>query len=340
MGTPAPNIAGTFTGTIQEGTGAVITGALSDSGNSATPNTWSITATAAYGTVTINPTTGQWSYDLNDTNAVVKALDPGQTLTDVFTVRLSDPAGADSQVITITIQGNFCFAAGTMLRSESGMVAAETLRVGDRVWTLDRGFQPIRWVGRQDHLAYDMQRDPHLRAVQIRKGVLGSGLPVRDLRLSRQHRVLLRAGFLRQLIGADQALIPVHRLIGLPGISIAPIEEKLSYIHLLFDHHEVVVAEGVGAESLLLGEEVLRSQGQEMGGDLAAIPRDLRARCAPVPARIIPDTATQKRIARRLVALAAGQDLGGRFASAIQPKAANGAGAQPARAAQSALAAL
>ena len=222
-----------------------------------------------------------------------------------------------------------------VLAREGGMVAVENLHAGDRVWTLDRGFQPIRWGGRQDHSAYDLQRDPSLRAVQIRKGALGKGLPLNDLRLSRQHRILLRAGFLRQMMGVEEALIPAHRLIGLPGVSIAPVEENLCYIHLLFDHHEVVVAEGLSAESLLLGDEVLHAQ--EMGSQWDSIPPDLRARCASVPARVIPDAATQKRIAQRLVALAAGQDLGGRFASALPkaaPEAANGAGPKLALAAQ------
>lgn len=41
-----------------------------------------------------------------------------------------------------------CFGAGTRIDTEAGLVAAGRLRPGDRVWTLDAGFQPIRRCAR------------------------------------------------------------------------------------------------------------------------------------------------------------------------------------------------
>ena len=75
----APNITGTSTGSVTEGTGAIIGGDLDDSNPWYPTDAWSITVVGTYGTATINPTTGVWSYDLDDSNPAVVALDIGDT---------------------------------------------------------------------------------------------------------------------------------------------------------------------------------------------------------------------------------------------------------------------
>jgi hypothetical protein len=75
---------------------------------------------------------------------------------------------------------------------------------------------------------------------QTRRGALGRGLPRRDLRVSRQHRLWL-----------DGRLIAAARLIGRPGIARDDRCAPLTYPHLLSDSHEILFAEGAPAESLL-----------------------------------------------------------------------------------------
>ena len=58
-----------------------------------------------YGVFNVD-SSGNWSYDLTETDLAVQALLPGETLTDTVTVTVSDDDGAtDTDVITITITG-------------------------------------------------------------------------------------------------------------------------------------------------------------------------------------------------------------------------------------------
>lgn len=323
MGTSPPVVSGPTTGTVQEGTGVILSGSYTDSSNNNAANTWSISQNASYGTVSINPTTGQLTYDLNDTNAAVHALDPGQTLTDVFKVRVTDDGGTSEQTVTITIQGNFCFCAGTRLRTMKGQIgddhgaidqslggqtAVEDIKIGDMVWTLDRGFQPVRWIGSEQYSKGFLQKNPNKGAVLIGKGALGHGLPERDLYVSRQHRVLVKTKLARRLAGADGALIAAHRLIGMPGIHLAETGGGVHYFHLLFDRHEVVLAEGLPTETLLIGPEIDKICA--VGG---AIPPHLCTARASQPARKIPRAALQKDIAAEMILQATGGNASGPF---------------------------
>src|SRR5690606_6300515 len=93
-----------------------------------------------------------------------------------------------------------CFCRGTLIATRNGEVPVEKLRLGDEVLTLDHGYQPIRWLGSRKLSALALRARPALRPVEIRDGALGAGLPTRDLRLSPQHRVLLRSKVLDRMI--------------------------------------------------------------------------------------------------------------------------------------------
>ncbi|WP_175514120.1 beta strand repeat-containing protein, partial [Oceanisphaera psychrotolerans] len=61
----------------------------------------------SYGSLTLNAD-GSWSYEVDQDNAAVNALAPGQTLTESFNFTVTDQAGAglsDTAVLTITVQG-------------------------------------------------------------------------------------------------------------------------------------------------------------------------------------------------------------------------------------------
>ncbi|WP_119681277.1 putative Ig domain-containing protein [Indioceanicola profundi] len=62
-------------------------------------------AAGSYGTLTVN-SDGSYSYALDNGNAAVQALAPGQTLTEIFTYRLSDGTAGDEQTSTLTITIN------------------------------------------------------------------------------------------------------------------------------------------------------------------------------------------------------------------------------------------
>jgi autotransporter passenger strand-loop-strand repeat protein len=132
-----------------------------------------------------------------------------------------------------------CFAEGTRLRTPRGDVPVERLRVGDEVLTLDGTARPIRWIG---HRHVDCRRHPRPEAVQpirIRRQAFGAGLPVRDLILSPDHALFL-----------EGVLIPVKYLVD--GEIVARMDSAcVTYHHLELDRHDVILAEGLPAETYL-----------------------------------------------------------------------------------------
>ena len=280
----APQIGGDTTGTVEEDSLAVITGTLQDIGflSGTTDDSWMITSAASYGAASIDPSTGVWTYDLDDSNPAVDALDAGDTLTDLFTVRMDDADGGfDTQVVTITITGAPCYRAGTLIATPQGEVPIEDLRIGDWVQTAE-GPACVRWAGCRTVSAAEMEVDASLAPVRIAAGALGPGLPRRDLWVSRQHRMLVASPIVARMTGQAGVLIPAFRLAGLPGIHVDTSVASLAYHHLLLDRHAVLLAEGAPAESLFPGDEL---DDLLDAADLAAIdrvvPRQTWAACAP-----------------------------------------------------------
>jgi hypothetical protein len=66
-------------------------------------------------------------------------------------------------------------------------------------------------------------------------------------------------------------LVPVVKLLSVPGIEIAHDLTEVTYLHLLFDRHEILFADGVEAESLLLGEQARLSLGSPAWAEVVAL---------------------------------------------------------------------
>jgi hypothetical protein len=148
-----------------------------------------------------------------------------------------------------------CFAPGSLIATPDGSVPVEALRPGDHVLTGDGSARPVRWAG--------CSRDPAGfgpgRAVRIRAGALGPGLPARDLTVSRQHRIMVDSPALRRMFGLRRALVPAHALTALAGVEMPRPDGPIAWHHLLLDTHDVVLANGLPCESLWLGEMAFAS---------------------------------------------------------------------------------
>ncbi|MGF3025857.1 Hint domain-containing protein [Methylobacterium aquaticum] len=143
-----------------------------------------------------------------------------------------------------------CFVTGTRIRVlRDGLeaeVAVEDLRVGDRAVTASDALRPIIWIG---HRAIDgngttLHHDQ--QPIHVRAGAFGPGLPARDLRLSPGHPVL---------VGADADnegghLVPIMCLINGTSIVREPVN-AVTYWHVELDAHDILLAEGLPAESYL-----------------------------------------------------------------------------------------
>ncbi len=146
--------------------------------------------------------------------------------------------------------GIACFTPGAMMETAAGPRAIETLQPGDLVLTRDRGLQPIRWIGKRTIPAAELQVDPALHPILFRKGALGPNLPNRDMMVSRQHCMLAEGPRAALYFGEDEVFVRALHMAGQPGI-VQSIAQEVTYLHLMFDHHEVIRADGVWSESFL-----------------------------------------------------------------------------------------
>lgn len=170
-----------------------------------------------------------------------------------------------------------CFARGTLIATERGEVAVEDLRIGDRVLTRDAGAQPVRWIGATTVSAARLDLMPNLRPIRIRAGALGAGLPLRDLVVSPQHRMLVGSRIARRMFGSDEVLVAARHLVGLDGIEVAGDLPEVAYFHLLLDAHHILTANGAPAESLFLGPEARKAVGPAAWREIRALFPDLAA---------------------------------------------------------------
>jgi Hint domain len=135
-----------------------------------------------------------------------------------------------------------CFMPGTRIARDHGEVAVEDLQVGDTVKTIIGGKpEQIVWIGQR---TIDCSRHPQPKQVwpvRIAAGAFGRGKPSRDLWLSPDHAVYV-----------EDVLIPVKHLIN--GSSIAQVPRtSVTYYHIELRHHDVVLANGMTAETFLAG---------------------------------------------------------------------------------------
>lgn len=178
-----------------------------------------------------------------------------------------------------------CFALGTLIDTDTGPRPVESLRAGDLILTRDHGLQPLRWQGGSHVCAEGLEIRPNLRPILIRAGALGEGSPCRDLTVSPQHRVLVRSRIAHRLFQDGEILVAAKHLVGLPGIEVMAPPEGVTYFHLLFDRHEIVMSDGAWSESLFTGPQALNSVSDAARREILALFPDLAAGRAPQPAR-------------------------------------------------------
>lgn len=151
-----------------------------------------------------------------------------------------------------------CFTPGTLICTAAGEIPVEDLKVGDRVITRDNGVQEIRWVGSNTLSRQKLTDSKELRPVEILAGSLGKGLPERDMLLSPNHRVLIANEVTSLYFEEREVLASCKHLTSREGVQrVAP--DEVTYIHFMFDRHEIVLADGIWTESFQPGDYTLKS---------------------------------------------------------------------------------
>lgn len=187
-----------------------------------------------------------------------------------------------------------CFTSGTRIFTADGDKPIEDIRIGDLVRTKDNGMQPVRWIGNVTRWM-----PPNLRPIKFQKGALGACLPERDLMVSPQHRMLVHNVIAKRVCGSEEALVAAKKLLPIDGVSIAHDRHIVTYIHLMFDQHEVIYAEGTPSESLYLGQEARRALSQDALEEVLTLFPELES-AEPKTMYNIPEPRQQAKIAQRL----------------------------------------
>lgn len=195
-----------------------------------------------------DPGTHTYSFPANSKEYTVTFLDVSST-----------GDGRDAIIDDVTFVAPICFVRGTMIDTPQGPRRVENLQIGDQVLTMDRGAQPLRWRGRRRVNAKELQQFADLRPVRICQGALGADIPAQTLMVSPQHRVMLQSRLTRRMFGAQYVLSAAKHLLAYPGIGIAEDMAEVEYFHLLFDHHEIIRANGALVESLRIGPQAWQS---------------------------------------------------------------------------------
>ena len=159
-----------------------------------------------------------------------------------------------------------CFTPGTLIETARGPLAVEALVPGDLVLTRDNGPQRLRWVGKRALSLADLIVQPRLRPLRIAAGSLGQGLPLRDLVVSPQHRMLIEGARAEMLFGEPEVLVAARHL-GAEDL----LPQGVTYIHLLFDAHEIIRAEGAWTESFQPAARMLSEMEAETRAEIEAL---------------------------------------------------------------------
>ena len=154
------------------------------------------------------------------------------------------------------------FARGTMITLATGaQKPIEELAPGDKVLTRDHGGQPIRWIGRATLKAVGP-----FAPVVITKDSLGNA---GDLIVSQHHRMFLYQRERKAGLKTSELLVQAKYLVDGERIFLRE-GGFVDYLALVFDRHEIIYAEGVPAESLMVNDATVNRLPPELAEDVKA----------------------------------------------------------------------
>lgn len=199
---------------------------------------------------------------LGDFGATI-AFDPGNA--ENGTVTFSNGTTATFTNIENIIP---CFTPGSMVATADGHVLVENLQVGDLVETRYNGPQEVRWIGKKFVNVGTLDRSSHLQPILIRKDSIGPSVPDRDMRVSPQHRMLIENSATQLWLGEDEVLVKAKDLTHKSGIDQVKEEEGVTYIHVMFDQHEIILVDNAWTESFQPGDMIASDAADEVFEEL------------------------------------------------------------------------
>lgn len=154
------------------------------------------------------------------------------------------------------------FARGTMITLATGQQKpVEQLKRGDKVLTRDHGPQALRLLGRASVRAHGA-----FAPVVILAGTLGNS---GDLIVSQHHRMFIYQRKRIPGLPTSELLVQAKHLVDDENVFIRE-GGAVDYFSLVFDHHEIIYAEGIPAESLMVNDATVSRLPPEIASELAA----------------------------------------------------------------------
>lgn len=154
------------------------------------------------------------------------------------------------------------FARGTHITMASGaQKPIESLSVGDRVLTRNDGVQEVRWVGQST-----VRATGDFAPIRIRAGTLNND---RDLIVSPDHRLFIYQRKDRLGAGRSELLVKARHLVNGDSVTVQD-GGFVDYFELLFDTHQIIYAEGIATESMLIDTRTLPVVPEDVSSRLTA----------------------------------------------------------------------
>jgi Hint domain len=192
----------------------------------------------APGTVKAEFDTSTYTLTLSKSDPTLTTLIFGGSFAgDTFSFNPDDHGTGSGTYITLEAA---CYLRGTRILTRHGEMAIESLKIGDHVITTAGIAQPIRWIGRRGYRSWFASGNRDIAPIRIRAGAIADDMPRRDLWVSPEHAMFI-----------DGMLIPAAALVNGESIIQEETVEDVTYFHLEFASHAVILAEGAPAESFV-----------------------------------------------------------------------------------------
>ena len=162
------------------------------------------------------------------------------------------------------------FTTGTMITLAGGAQAPiESLTAGQKVLTRDNGPQPLRLIARATLRAHGT-----FAPVVISAGTLGNS---GDLVVSPHHRIFLYRRGEARLGATSETLVQAKHLVDGAQVYIRE-GGYVDYYALVFERHEIIYAEGIPCESLLVTQTTLDVLPADLASEVRTRAPDLNQR--------------------------------------------------------------
>ncbi|WP_323765506.1 Hint domain-containing protein [Marinovum sp.] len=165
-------------------------------------------------------------------------------LVDVFGDRYilsNNPMLGSPVLVQTTDPYTYCFAADTQIATPDGERAVQDLAIGEAIVTASGKAVAVKWIGRQT--LGRLFGGPGRQPVRIRADALGKGLPHSDLTVTADHGIIV-----------DGFVINAAALVNGGSIDWVPLTElpeRATYYHIETENHDVILANGVAAETFV-----------------------------------------------------------------------------------------